>query len=58
MRDEKNPSRAETPLYKGIPEDLGRDEGFYSVSFVFITTKGNALAVEIIIGRDTYQTSG
>ena len=21
-RDEKNPSRAETPLYKGIPEDF------------------------------------
>ena len=28
-RDENNPSRAQTPLYKGYPSDDGRDEGFY-----------------------------
>ena len=27
-RDQKHPSRAQIPLYKGIPEDYGRDEGF------------------------------
>jgi hypothetical protein len=26
----KNPSHAETPLYKGDSEDYGRDEGFLS----------------------------
>ena len=29
-RDEKNLSHAETPFYKGIPSEYGRDEGFLS----------------------------
>ena len=29
-RDEKNLSRAETPFYKGISSEYGRDEGFLS----------------------------
>jgi len=30
-RDENNPSRAQTPLYKGYPSDDGRDEGILSL---------------------------
>ena len=37
-RDEKNPSRAGAPLYKGIPEDLGRDEGFLVIIQLFNVT--------------------
>ena len=29
-RDENNLSHAETPFYKGIPSEYGRDEGFLS----------------------------
>ena len=32
-RDWKHPSRAQTPLYKGIFGDLGRDEGLFRESF-------------------------
>jgi len=29
-RDENNPSRAQTPLYKGDSSDYGRDEGKFN----------------------------
>jgi hypothetical protein len=34
-RDEKNLSRVETPLYKGIPSDYGRDERIFELRVKF-----------------------
>ena len=35
-RDWEHPSRAQTPLYKGFPRDLGRDERFLSKNYKLI----------------------
>ena len=35
-RDWEHPSRAQTPLYKGFPRDLGRDERFLSINYKLI----------------------
>ena len=40
-RDKKDPSRAQTPLNKGVPEDLGRDERFFSINLNFYNDMDN-----------------
>ena len=43
-RDENNPSRAQTPLYKGYPSDDGRDEGIFIASCTSCPTSAVAMA--------------
>ena len=47
MRDQKHLSHAECPLQKGVSEENGRDEGFFSEE-LFLQTLGSK---HVVVGK-------